>query len=316
MLRARLAVLASALCFSTTGTAQALGPDGASPVTVGAARVLVGAVGLALVAHLLARRRPPSAPGHPLRTALGLPGGPGVVRAAWVAGLAVAGYQVCFFLAVRQTGVAVGTVVALGAAPVVTGALGRLRGQGSPGPRWAVATALAAAGLTVLVTAGRAAHVDPVGVLLALGAAGSYAAYTVAAKRLLHGGVRAEAAMAAVFGTGAVWLLPAFALAPVGWMLTPSGLAVVGWLGLVPTTLAYVLFARGLARLSAAETTTLVLAEPLTAAILGIALLGEPVTAATLVGGGLVVAGLVVTAAGRGPRPAATSAAAPAAVVP
>lgn len=302
MLRARLAVLASALCFSTTGTAQALGPDGASPVTVGAARVLVGGAGLVVVAHLLARRRPASAPGLRVRSALGLPAGPGVVRAAWLAGLAVAAYQVCFFLAVRTTGVAVGTVVALGSAPVLTGALGRLLGQGSPGRRWAVATALAAAGLTVLVTAGRAAHVAPLGVLLALGAAAAYAAYTVAAKGLLRDGVGAEAAMAAVFGTGAVWLLPAFLVAPVGWMAAPDGIAVVLWLGLVPTTLAYVLFARGLAHLSAAETTTLVLAEPLTAALLGIAVLGEPVTVATVVGGGLVVAGLVVTAAARAPR--------------
>ncbi|MBI5105391.1 MAG: EamA family transporter, partial [Solirubrobacterales bacterium] len=37
---ARLSVLLAALCFGTTGTAQALGPD-ASPLTVGAARVAV-----------------------------------------------------------------------------------------------------------------------------------------------------------------------------------------------------------------------------------------------------------------------------------
>jgi DME family drug/metabolite transporter len=40
----RLWVLLSALCFGTTGTAQALGPDAATPATVGAARILVGAV--------------------------------------------------------------------------------------------------------------------------------------------------------------------------------------------------------------------------------------------------------------------------------
>ncbi|WP_088287607.1 DMT family transporter [Kineosporia sp. A_224] len=302
MLRHRLTVLASALCFSTTGTAQALGPDAASPVVVGASRVAVGAVGLLAVTwwmqHRADRTRGSAAP-RPLVARLGLPTGPGVRGAVWRAGLAVAVYQVGFFLAVRTTGVAVGTVVALGTAPVLTGAAGWLLGHGRPDRRWAVATALACAGLAVLVTGGASAHVAPAGVLLALVAAAAYAAYTVAAKTLLTAGVGAESAMAAVFGAGAVWLLPAFALAPVGWVVTPRGAALVLWLGLVPTTLAYVLFARGLTHLSAAETTTLVLAEPLAAACLGIGLLGEPVGRSTLVGGGLLVTGLVAVAVRR-----------------
>ena len=35
-------MLASAVLFGTTGTAQALGPDGATPLTVGAARIAIG----------------------------------------------------------------------------------------------------------------------------------------------------------------------------------------------------------------------------------------------------------------------------------
>ena len=38
----RVAVLLAAVLFGTTGTAQALGPDGAAPLTVGAARIVVG----------------------------------------------------------------------------------------------------------------------------------------------------------------------------------------------------------------------------------------------------------------------------------
>ncbi|WP_088319912.1 DMT family transporter [Kineosporia sp. R_H_3] len=317
MLRHRLTVLASALCFSTTGTAQALGPDAASPVVVGASRVAVGALGLLAVTWWMQRRAdraggtapPGSTDGRTLVARLGLPTGPGVRGAVWRAGLAVAAYQVGFFLAVRTTGVAVGTVVALGSAPVLTGAAGWLLGHGRPDRRWVVATALACGGLAVLVTGGASAHVAPVGVLLALVAAAAYAAYTVAAKALLAAGVGAESAMAAVFGAGAVWLLPAFAVAPVGWVTTPRGAALVLWLGLVPTTLAYVLFARGLTHLSAAETTTLVLAEPLAAACLGIGLLGEPVGRTTLVGGGLLVTGLVAVAVRRSAAPGPATAA-------
>lgn len=299
MLRHRLVVLASALCFSTTGTAQALGPEGTSPVAVGAFRVLVGGLGLVAVAWWTSGRR-----GAGPAARLGLPSGPGVTAAAWRAGLGVAAYQVAFFLAVRTTGVAVGTVVALGSAPVVTGAIGWALGHGRPDRRWAAATALACAGLAVLVAGGRAAHVSVVGVLLALVAAAAYAGYTVASKTLLATGAGAESVMAAVFGAGAVWLLPAFLLAPVGWAATPRGAALVVWLGLVPTTLAYVLFARGLVHLSAAEVTTLVLAEPLTAAALGILLLGEPLGPTTVAGGALIVAGLALAAVRRGgPRP-------------
>ena len=53
---ARFQVLLAALCFGTTGTAQALGPDGLAPAGVGAARILVGGALLVLVA-LRARRR-------------------------------------------------------------------------------------------------------------------------------------------------------------------------------------------------------------------------------------------------------------------
>jgi DME family drug/metabolite transporter len=277
--RARWLVLASAVCFSTTGTAQALGVDGASPVTVGAARIAVGAVGLLVAARVLA------------------PGG--LVWNRWVAlgALGVAGYQPTFFLAVHETGVAVGTVVALGSAPVVTGALAWATGHGRPGGRWAGATALAATGLVVLTTAGGGTgDVQAGGVLLALGAATSYAGYTLATKRLLDDGVPAEAAVAGVFTGGAVLLAPALLLLPSGWLATPAGIAEALFLGLVPTTLAYVLFARGLRRISAAETSTLTLAEPLTATLLGAVLLHEHLGATTVAGGALLFLGLAVLA--------------------
>ena len=42
MERARLQVLLAAVLFGTTGTAQALGPDSSTPLTVGAVRILIG----------------------------------------------------------------------------------------------------------------------------------------------------------------------------------------------------------------------------------------------------------------------------------
>src|SRR4051794_14249951 len=107
----RLWVLLAALCFGTTGTAQALGPDAATPATVGAARILVGALLLGVAAAVLGRRS-----GRGSRALRVDRRGRAALAAA---GVAVAAYQLCFFAAVDRTGVAVGTVVALGSAPAL-----------------------------------------------------------------------------------------------------------------------------------------------------------------------------------------------------
>ena len=288
---ARLHVLLAALCFATTGTAQALGPSGTDPVGVGAARILVGGALLVAVAAVMR----------------------GDVRGArWARGpvlAAVAGvsaYQLAFFAAVADTGVAVGTIVALGSAPTLTGLFEWLLERRRPDPRWAVATALACGGVALLALAGGEASVSVPGVALAVLAGGSYAAYTLAAKRLLSAGHAPESVMAVAFGLGALTLLPALALSTPDWLLRPDGIGLALFLGVIPTALAYVLFARGLRRLSASETSTLTLAEPLTAGLLGAIVLAEPLTAASAAGAGLVLAGLLALAV-RVPVPAVAS---------
>jgi DME family drug/metabolite transporter len=88
---------------------------------------------------------------------------------------------------------------------------------------------------------------------------------------------------------------------PADGLTAPGGLALVLYLGAVPTALAYVLFARGLERTGASETATLTLAEPLTAAALGVIALGERPGLAAAAGAALVLSGLAVLAL----RPAA-----------
>ena len=287
---ARAQVLLAALCFATTGTAQALGPDGTDPVGVGAARILVGGALLAAVAAVMHGGRGPRWARGPVLAA--------------VAG--VSAYQLAFFAAVADTGVAVGTIVALGSAPTLTGLFEWLLERRRPDPRWAVATALACAGVALLALAGGEASVSAPGVAMAVLAGGSYAAYTLAAKRLLSAGHAPESVMAVAFGLGALALLPALALSTPDWLLRPDGIGLALFLGVVPTAVAYVLFARGLRRLSASETSTLTLAEPLTAGMLGAIVLAEPLTAASAAGAGLVMAGLLALAV-RLPLPAVAS---------
>jgi DME family drug/metabolite transporter len=288
MVDGRVLVLLAAVCFGTTGTAQALGVPGAEPATVGAARIAVGALGLLVAARVLDGRRRPRRDRLPLLA---------------VGALGVAAYQPAFFLAVHLTGVGVGTVVALGTAPVLTGLAAHLTGAGRIDAGWALGTGLAAAGLAVLVVTGRSGtDVDVGGVVLAMVAAASYATYTLTSKRLLDDGLPAATTMAWTFAPAAVLLLPVFGVLPGGWLLTGRGAAQGLFLGLVPTALAYLLFARGLARTTPARAATLTLAEPLTAVLLGILLLGERPGPGALAGAGLLVAGLA--AAGVRGRPA------------
>ena len=284
----RVLVLVAAVLFGTTGTAQALGPE-ASPLAVGALRIAVGAALLAVAARALAPR------------VSGLRWSPHAVAGAAVG---VAAYQLSFFAAVADTGVAVGTVVALGSAPALAGALARVV-DGTPlTGRWAACTGLATAGVLLLVLSGSEARVSAPGIALALVAGASYAAYTVASKRLLDDGHAPEAVMARGFGLAALALLPVLVVVGPGELASPEGALLALYLGAIPTALAYVLFARGLRTIGAGETATLTLAEPLTASVLGAVVLAERPGALAVAGGALVLAGLAALALPVRRRPA------------
>jgi DME family drug/metabolite transporter len=209
-----------------------------------------------------------------------------------IAALSVAPYQPCFFAAVKLSGVALGTLVAIGSAPVFAGLLEIILGD-RPTRIWAFATVLAIVGCAVLL-APAGSPMQPLGTLLAVGAGASYAAFSVASRRLLLRLHSPDAAMATVFVTGAVLLLPVLAAQDLSWLASARGIAMVAWLGLAATAVAYWLYARALVRLSAATATTLDLAEPLTATLLGVLLLGERPGPQAAIGAALIAAGLLL----------------------
>ena len=279
--RATLLVLGAAVLFGTTGTAQALGPDSTTPLTVGAARIVVG--GALLLALLLV-----TAGAQPLRRLSLVP--------VAVGALAVAVYQPSFFAAVDRTGVAVGAVVALGSAPAFTGLLGLLVLRERPRRPWGAATALAIAGVALLALAGGDAEVDPVGVLLAACSGLGYSVFAIASSILLRRGAIPDAVTAAQFGLGGLILLPLLLTGDAGWLGTGEGLALALWLGIGPTALAYALFTRGLRHLPPATVSTLTLAEPVTATILGVLVLDERPGLQAAAGCALILIGLLVLA--------------------
>jgi DME family drug/metabolite transporter len=280
------AVLLAAALFGTTGTAQALGPEATTPLGVGAARLAVGGLALLAVLPLV---------GASWRAAVVLWRTP----SGLIGGVCTGLYQVFFFAGVERAGVAVGTLIALGSGPVLTGVLARLLLGERPGRSWLAATGLCLAGLTVLVLGGSpSGSVDLLGAVLALLAGLSYAAYTVLAKQQLVAGHRPPAVMAAAFGLGGLLSLPLLATQPVGWLGEDSGVLLALYLGLATVTLGYLLFVRGLSMLAAGPVTTLMLAEPVVATALGITVLDERLSALGALGTVLVLVGLVIQ--GRG----------------
>jgi len=280
------AILLGAAAWGSTGTAAHFAPDGASSVSVGSARIVLG--GAMLLAMAIGQRRSRCELGAMLRSL-------GASRASLaLATGSVSAYQLCFFSAVRLTGVAIGTVVAIGSAPVLTGLISRLTGGGALTRRWMLATAAAVSGCVVLVTGGRAAGVSLTGVGLALAAGLCYSCYAVAAARLISRGTGERAVMGALFGGGAVILAPVLAATSTGWLLAARGLAVTIYLGVVTTAVAYLLYGRGLRSVPAPVAVTLGLAEPLVAALLGLAVLGERLSGPSVAG--LVLVGMALVA--------------------
>ncbi len=307
-----LFALIAAILFGTTGTAQALGPDGAGSLSVGSARIVIGGAALALVAWVLSRRsstalRDPM-PGSPTSDMLSLhipnlpePGPQASARTrrrAWpvvaTGAAAIVAYQPTFFLGTSINGVAIGTVVAIGSGPIITGALEWALFRRFPGFAWLAATVIAVVGIVLLSGAGEAGSADATGLLLSLAAGACYAIYALSAKQLLIDGWTPTGSVALIFGWSAVGALPFLLLTDLSWLATLEGVVMALWLGLVTITVACLFLANGLKALSASTVATLGLGEPFTATLLGVIVLHEVLSGRAIVGLVLVVFGLVL----------------------
>lgn len=271
-------ILLAALLWGTTGTAQAFAPTNASPMAIGAVRLAVGGVLLLLWSS---------------RKGLVWHGRGWPLGWLWLAALAMAGYQLFFFAAVARTGVAVGTMVGIGSAPIVAGVAQWIGWGERPSRQWGVATLFAVDGAVLLALSGGGVAVEAVGMLWAVGAGSCYALFALGSKQLLQC-APSDQVTAVTFALAALLLLPVWLLQDMSWLATSRGLLVALELGVVTTAVAYLLYARGLLQVPLATAVTLTLAEPVTAAMLGIFLLGEPATPWLLLGIGFIFIGLFI----------------------
>ncbi|MFJ9032899.1 DMT family transporter [Streptomyces sp. NPDC102274] len=288
-------LIVAGVAWGTAGAAASLvyRISDLGPLALSFWRCLGGLV-LLLGALVLRRRREPT-PAEPRRRRLFRILGTGI-------GLTV--FQSAYFAAVETTGLAVGTVVTLGAGPVLIALGARVTMGERLGGGGLVAVTGALAGLGVLVFGDEGGSVRPAGVALAILSAAGYAGITLLTRWLGREGGAGDsmATTAWAFAIGAVLLLP------IAWGegLLPHTAepARVVWLlvyvAAVPTALAYALYFAGAAVVRAATVSVIMLLEPVSAAVIAVALLGERLTFATLLGTVLLLAavtGLVVAEA-------------------
>jgi DME family drug/metabolite transporter len=296
-------VLAAASLWGTTGTAQTFTTGQLSPAWFGALRLLVAALFFALYAWATQRSRSTRP-----RAAMPL----GSVLAA---GLCMALYNLAFFAGVRQTGVALGTAVALGSGPLWAGMLQAFVTRQLPPPAWWLGTGVAVAGGVLMTLSSSGSNptgqgaISAGGIALCLTAGLSYAIYTLANKDLVSRGASAADITLRAFAVAALLALPAAWLDGGMPRLAAPDLGAVLYVGVATAGVAYLLFSQALRHISAATGVTLALGEPVVAFTLAVLVVGERPGLPAFGGLLLVVAGvvLVVRAELRGARPLAAA---------
>ncbi|KGX89655.1 EamA family transporter [Pontibacillus marinus] len=270
-------VLLAAILWGTKGSAQTFTPENAHPIAVGTMRLAVGGGSLLFVALLLGQVNLKNWP----------------IKATILASLSMAFYQPMFFSAVHITGVAIGTVIAIGSAPILAGVLERVFLKRRLSKVWWYSTFLSILGCTLLFINTGSVQVNPYGILMALGAGLSFASYAMVSEKLVkeHSSL---SVIAIVFTLSAFLLLPFLFVYDMSWVTEARGLMVSLHLGIIATGLAYFLFARGLIHTPSSTAVTLSLAEPLTAALLGVFLVGERLELLSWMGISLLLVGITM----------------------
>ena len=254
--------LAAAMLWGSTGTAQSLAPPALSPLWVGALRM-----GIAAVFFIL------------LLAWAGAPARASWVRLSWsralLASLCMAVYNLSFFAGVKALGVGVGTAIAIGSSPIWAGLMQALVLRRWPSPIWWLGTLVGVVGGVLLALAGaQRMPLDVQGLALCLLAGGTYAAYALLNQRLVHQADPALVNLVVFAAAGLLAMALAYTVAG-SWNAAASAWGVLLYLGLVATGLAYLLFSQALRRISGATGVTLALAEPVTAFVLAIVVVGE-----------------------------------------
>ncbi|MFC4564709.1 DMT family transporter [Nocardiopsis mangrovi] len=281
--RGFLLLITAGVLWGTGGLAGHLLQDvsGVPPLAVATYRLLLG--GLIITAFLAAsgrlRRLPVT---RPLLTRLALNA---VLHSV---------FQSLYFASLALIPVGLATLVKIGSVPVFVAAGICLASRSLPARRLVVSVLLAVAGLALLAGF-PATDASPArlaaGLGCALGAGLVFSLMTLV-NRVPVTGLDPLVNVGLGLLVGGILLAPAGAAAGTAVPTDAGSLSLLAFLVLVPTALAYLVFFGGLRTASDTAAAVGGIAEPLTAALLSMALLGEQMTALGVVGSVLLVAAM------------------------
>lgn len=281
-----LFVLTAAVLWGTTGTAATFAP-GVSALAIGAAAMGIGGLLQALVGmgKIWASRAR-------LRT---------VAWEVFAGSVAVAVYPLAFYSSMQLAGVAIGTVVSIGSAPIAAAVIERVLDHRPLMVRWGLSAAAAVGGAVMLCAtkmppAGANGWTTLLGITLGLVAGITYALYSWSAQRMMSRGVERPAAMGAIFGVGGLLLLPVLVASGAPFLASWTNAGVGLYMAIVPMFLGYLAFGRGLASVRASTAIVLTLVEPVVAALLAAIVVGEHIALSGWLGISMVLASVVVVA--------------------
>jgi DME family drug/metabolite transporter len=264
----------------TAGTVAAIYAINTPSPVIGFVRLFIGAITLLMLAPFL---------GGKLSQLPRLITRPGV----WIMGASSASYQVFFFASVDRTGVATAALITVGCIPVSAGIVGWIFLRERPSKIWYISTAIAISGL-VIASLGELQTNDATGLIFAVIAGSGIGAYINAAKIEVRAGGHSSQlpGMAFLLGSIGLFFVVRSDLLQMEWTTQTILLAV--YLGAVTMGIANGIQMLGLRGISPGVASTMMLADPVTAAVLGVVVLGEAVTLNGTVGLILVVIGLAM----------------------
>ena len=264
----------------TAGTVAAIYAINTPSSVIGFVRLFIGAITLLILAPFL---------GGKLSQLPRLITRPGV----WIMGASSASYQVFFFASVDRTGVATAALITVGCIPVSAGIVGWIFLRERPSKIWYISTAIAISGL-VVASLGELQTNDATGLIFAVIAGSGIGAYINAAKIEVRAGGHSSQlpGMAFLLGSIGLFFVVRSDLLQMEWTTQTILLAV--YLGAVTMGIANGIQMLGLRGISPGVASTMMLADPVTAAVLGVVVLGEAVTLNGTVGLILVVIGLAM----------------------
>ncbi|MDP5254656.1 MULTISPECIES: DMT family transporter [unclassified Vibrio] len=259
-----LCLVVASLLWGTTGTAASFLPQ-VNALAIGAMTMSLGGVLLAYRS-----RRSISADKSRLRQHN---------KTVLIGALCVFTYPLAFYLSMRLSGVAIGTVISIASAPFFSAVLDYVISKQVISRRWWGAFLLGGAGVFLLCVPSSqqldAQSSNAFGVGLALVAGLSYAGYTKAGKRLMDAQISSSSAMASMFLVAAFLLLPTLWFTGEGLSIQWQTVGVLIYLGVIPMFVGYVLFGQGLSVMPASQVTLITLLEPVIAAVLAVCIVGE-----------------------------------------